>query len=144
MVKEMEKEIEESESLLKSQVKDVKERRSEQQRKIIGLEAIVEKQEELKERGRIREGRDKEERGREGGRVGGREGGREEANTTYTCTIVKSSIKYSRCTLYLLPFRNVKNCCQIIRKWLSYSQAHKVTVIMLLPSLRDLLTRITS
>ena len=87
MVKEMEKEIEESESLLKSQVKDVKERRSEQQRKIIGLEAIVEKQEELKERGRIREGRDKEERGREGGREGewegGREGGRRQTPRTH-------------------------------------------------------------
>ena len=52
MVKEMEKEREESETLLKSHVKDVKERHSEQQRKIIGLEAIVEKQKEVKERGR--------------------------------------------------------------------------------------------
>ena len=66
MVKEMEKEREESESLLKSQVKDVKERHSEQQKKIIELESIVEKQKEVKERGRIREGRDKEEK--EGGR----------------------------------------------------------------------------
>ena len=65
MVKEMEKEREESESLLKSQVKDVKERHSEQQKKIIELEAIVEKQKEVKERGRIREGREKEERERE-------------------------------------------------------------------------------
>ena len=140
MVKEMEKEREESESLLKSQVKDVKERHSEQQKKIIEFETIVEKQKEVKERESIREGREKEERERGGNRK------REEANTMYTCTIVKSSIKYTRCTctLYLLHFRNVKNCCQIIRKWLSYSQAHKVTVIMLLPSLRDLLTRITS
>ena len=82
MVKEMEKEREESESLLKSQVKDVKERHSEQQ-KIIELEAIVEKQKEVKERERIREGRDKEERERE---KGNRK--REEANTMYTCTIV--------------------------------------------------------
>ena len=44
MGKEMEKEREESESLLKSQVKDVKERHSEQQKKIIELETIVEKQ----------------------------------------------------------------------------------------------------
>ena len=65
MVKEMEKEREESESLLKSQVKDVKERHSEQQKKIMELEAIVEKQKEVKERGRIREGREKEERERE-------------------------------------------------------------------------------
>ena len=65
MVKEIEKEREESESLLKSQVKDVKERHSEQQKKIIELEAIVEKQKEVKERGRIREGREKEERERE-------------------------------------------------------------------------------
>ena len=56
MVKEMEKEREESESLLKSQVKDVKERHSEQQRKVIELETIVEKQKEVKERGRIRKG----------------------------------------------------------------------------------------
>ena len=80
MVKEMEKEREESESLLKSQVKDVKERHSEQQKKIIELETIVEKQKEVKERGRIREGRDKEKRG------GNRK--REETNTMYTCTIV--------------------------------------------------------
>ena len=123
MVKEMEKEREESESLLKSQVKDVKERHSEQQKKIIELEAIVEKQKEVKERERIREGRDKEKRG----------GNRK-----------REDIHIHTCTLYLLPFRNVKNCCQIIRKWPSYSQAHKVTVIMLPPSLRDLLTRITS
>ena len=63
MVKEMEKEREESESLPKSQVKDVKERHSEQQKKISELEAIVEKQKEVKERERIREGRDKEKRG---------------------------------------------------------------------------------
>ena len=49
MVKEMEKEREESESLLKSQVKDMKERHSEQQKKIIELETIVEKQKEVKE-----------------------------------------------------------------------------------------------
>ena len=65
MVKEIEKEREESESLLKSQVKDVKERHSEQQKKIIELETIAGKQKEVKERGRIREGREKEER--EGG-----------------------------------------------------------------------------
>ena len=82
MVKEMEKEREESESLLKSQVKDVKERHSEQQKKIIELETIVEKQKEVKERERIRGGRDKEKREREGNRK------REEANTMYTCTIV--------------------------------------------------------
>ena len=63
MVKEMEKEREESESLLKSQVKDVKERHSEQQKKIIELETIVEKQKEVKEREREdqrREGQGKE------------------------------------------------------------------------------------
>ena len=67
MVKEMEKEREESESLLKSQVKDVKERHSGQQKKIIELEAIVEKQKEVKEN---REDQRREGQGREREREG--------------------------------------------------------------------------
>ena len=85
MVKEMEKEREESESLLKSQVKDVKERHSEQQKKIIELETIVEKQKEVKERGRIREGGEKEGRERE---RRGIERGRKQTPCMYRCTIV--------------------------------------------------------
>ena len=82
MVKEMEKEREESESLLKSQVKDVKERHSEQQKKIIELEAIVEKQKEVNE--------NREDQRREGQ---GKEGGGIERGRTYM---------YIHCTFYLL------------------------------------------
>ena len=84
MVKEMEKEREESESLLKSQVKDVKERHSEQQKKIIELETIVEKQKEVKER----------ERGSEKGGTRKREGGIERGRTYMYIHV--------HCTFYLL------------------------------------------